>query len=381
MSDKIQNVETILPFGNTLKPLVASSKALTTSDLKNTLAQKGIFVSSYDKEETLPLLLTSLLSPREFEDLKEKQKVKEAIPKRKSKNYIYSSNDNLIKVAPKLNEINMIELKKWGLENYEIIDINSFSRYENNDNQLHMSYKIKRTDLTKDWFDQVSVHEASMDIFLNKPEKRLMISTEYSAEETKEINDLLIKKVSSVLKNESVIQDEKGTEIKFGDFSNSSRINFLLNFVEDALDLGNTFTFDEITNIEISLDSKETLPKDFKWMEDKVSNMKFEGKALHETDILKDNKNHPSLVISLLKINYKFNTNSNSGECVVEIEFPTKRGRTLPKDDSEFIFKLINIKCKDKLNTSSAKRILYRAFDIFKEECYKKTIKQFEGKI
>lgn len=381
MSDKIQNVETILPFGNTLKPLVASSKALTTSDLKNTLAQKGIFVSSYDKEETLPLLLTSLLSPREFEDLKEKQKVKEAIPKRKSKNYIYSSNDNLIKVAPKLNEINMIELKKWGLENYEIIDINSFSRYENNDNQLHMSYKIKRTDLTKDWFDQVSIHEASMDISLNKPEKRLMISTEYSAEETKEINDLLIKKVSSVLKNESVIQDEKGTEIKFGDFSNSSRINFLLNFVEDALDLGNTFTFDEITNIEISLDSKETLPKDFKWMEDKVSNMKFEGKALHETDILKDNKNHPSLVISLLKINYKFNTNSNSGECVVEIEFPTKRGRTLPKDDSEFIFKFINIKCKDKLNTGSAKRILYRAFDIFKEECYKKTIKQFEGKI
>ena len=76
MSDEMQNVETILPFGNTLKPLVASSKVLTPSDLKNTLAQKGIFVSSYNKDETLPLLLTSLLSPQEFEELKEKQKNK-----------------------------------------------------------------------------------------------------------------------------------------------------------------------------------------------------------------------------------------------------------------------------------------------------------------
>lgn len=376
----MQNVETILPFGNTLKPLIASSKVLTPSDLKNTLAQKGIFVSSYNKEETLPLLLTSLLSPKEFEELKEKQKNKEAIPKRKSKNYVYTTDNNLIKIVPKLNEIEMADLKKWELENYEILDINKFNRYENNNNQLHMSYKIRRTDLTKDWFDQVSIHEASLDICLNKDENSLMISSEHSAEETRELNALLIKKVASVLKEESFIEDEKGIGIKFGDFTNSSRINFLLNFVDDSLDIGDTFTFDEITNIEISLDSEveEKLPRDFKWMEDRVSNMKFEGKALHETDILKDNTYHPSLVISLLKINYKFKTRSNSGECIVEIEFPTKRGQPLPEPQSEFVFKFINIKCKDKINSKSAKQMLYRTFDIFKEECYKKTIKQFE---
>ncbi len=60
----------------------------------------------------------------------------------------------------------------------------------------------------------------------------------------------LIKKVASVLKEESFIEDEKGIGIKFGDFTNSSRINFLLNFVDDSLDIGDTFTFDEITNIE-----------------------------------------------------------------------------------------------------------------------------------
>ena len=382
MSDEMQNVETILPFGNTLKPLVASSKALTPSDLKNALARKGIFVSSSNKEETLPLLLTSLLSPKEFEELKEKQKVKEAIPKRKSKNYIYTTDDDLIKIAPKLNKIKMDDLKKWELENYEIADINTFNRYESNNNKLHMSYKIRRTDLTKDWFDQVSIHEASIDISLNKKEKNLMISSEYSAEETRELNVLLIKKIASVLKEEAVIEDDKGTEIKFGDFTNSSRINFLLNFVDDRLDIGGTFTFDEITNIEISLDSEveKTLPEDFKWMEDRVSNMKFEGKALHETDILKDNKYHSSLVISLLKINYKFTTISNSGECIVEIEFPTKRGQTLPDPNSEFLFKFINIKCKNKINTKSARQILYRTFDIFKEECYKKTTKQIEDK-
>ena len=55
------------------------------------------------------------------------------------------------------------------------------------------------------------------------------------------------KKVSAVLKEGNLIENEKGQEIKFGDFTNENRINFLLNFANDNLDHSQTFKFDKIT--------------------------------------------------------------------------------------------------------------------------------------
>lgn len=376
MSSEAKNVDTILPYGNNLRTLVASSKILTNGDVKSTLAQKGIFLSSQNKEETIPLILTSLLSPREYEDIKEKQKNKEAVPKRRSRSYNYIGTNDLVNVAKSLNDIEFMSLSESDFNNYSIVNVNTFQRFENNSNQLRMSYTIERTDLTKDWFEQKSLHEATMELSLNSKKDNVIISMEHSADETKEVNNSLLREVTSILKENDVIDDTKGKEIMFGDFSNKKRINFLLNFVNDSLDKSETFSFTEITNIEISIDEDKKLPEELKWMEDKVSNMKFEGKSLHETDLLKDNSNHSSLIISLLKINYDFKSKSNKGKCVIEIEFPTTRGNSVPNNASEFTFKIISIKFDKKINGSSAKRLLYRKFDDFKDECYQNTMNQ-----
>ena len=129
MNSEVKNMETILPFGNTLKPLVASSNILSMSDLKGSLAQKGIFISSSSKEDILPLMLTSLLSPTEFENLKEKQKDKESIPKRRSKSFNYKGTGKLIDLISELNLVNVKNFKQWELENYEIVDVNSFTYF------------------------------------------------------------------------------------------------------------------------------------------------------------------------------------------------------------------------------------------------------------
>lgn len=373
MSDFAKHPDTLLPFGDALKPLIASSNVLTSSDLKRALSQKGIFLSSYDKEDIFPLLLTSLLSPIEYEELKECQKNKETIPKRRSTTYTYVGNKELIKSIPRLNEIKLDKLKNYEYENYKIIDVNSFHRNEDN-NQVQLNYKIKRTDLSKDWYEQVNVYEGAIEILVNPNDNKLNISTEHSAEETREINRLLVREVANTLKQESMIENEVGNVIKFGDFSNEERIKYLLSFVNDTLDETNTFFFDEITDIEISIDAESELPTDFQWMEDKVSNIKFQGKALHETDILKDEAYHSSLIISSLKIDYEFKINSGDGKCTFEIEFPKKRGKTLPNKDAEFIFKLINSKYSKKVNTKSAQKVLYRVFDKFKEKCLQAAI-------
>ena len=368
MSGFVKHPDTMLPFGDVLKPLIASSSVLTSSDLKRTLSQKGIFISSYNKEDIFPLLLTSLLSPIEYEELKECQRNKEIIPKRRSTTFTYVSDKELIRSIPRLNEIKLDKLKNYEYENYKIIDVNSFHRNEDN-NQIQLNYKIERTDLSKDWYEQVNVYEGAIEISVNPNDNKLNISTEHSTDETKEINRLLVREVANTLKKESMIENEVGNVIKFGDFSNEERIKYLLSFVNDTLDETNTFTFDEITDIEISIDAESELPTEFQWMEDKVSNIKFQGKALHETDILKDETYHSSLIISSLKIDYGFNINSGNGKCTFEIEFPKKRGKVLPNKDAEFIFKLINSKYSKGVNTKSAQKVLYRIFDKFKEKC------------
>src|SRR5699024_10307269 len=116
-------------------------------------------------------------------------------------------------------------------------------------------------------------------------------------------------------------------------------------------------------------------------MEDKVSNIKFQGKALHETDILKEETYHSSLIISSLKIDYEFNINSGNGKCTFEIELSKKRGKSLPDKDAEFVFKLINIKYSNRVNTKSAQKVLYRIFDKFKEKCLQASIAVPEEKV
>lgn len=369
-----KNTGTMLPFGSNLRALVASSKILTNSDVKSSLSGKGIFISSQSKEHTIPLVLTALLSPEEFEDLKGKQRDKESVPKRTSRKYDYVGTDNLFNIISELNDIDFQNLVDFNDKNYKLVDSNNFQTIEKDKNKLRMNYTIERVDLTKDWSEQETRHEATIEITLDNIKKDLIISLEHSAEETRDFNNILIGKITKELKANDFIKDIIGKKIKFGDFTNELRVNFLLNFIDDTLDKSDTFKFTEITNVDISIDKSEELPVDFKWMEDKVSNMQFKGTSLHETEILIDNKNHSSLIISSFKINYAFETKSNSGKCTIEVEFPNTRGNNIPDDNSEFCFKIINISMKNKVNIVSAQRILYREFDKFKEECYKKTM-------
>lgn len=65
------DVETILPYSETIRPLLAG-QTLSNHDLKKLLNKKGVFLSSSEKERTTPILSSCLLSPTEFEFLREK---------------------------------------------------------------------------------------------------------------------------------------------------------------------------------------------------------------------------------------------------------------------------------------------------------------------
>lgn len=365
------NVDTILPFGDNLRPLIASSSSLSDSDLKNLLAHKGVFISSSDKEKTVPLITMSLLSPLEFEELREKQKDKEATVKRRNRELKWDSEETLFSALKGVN-IPLAELIPKRSSNYEVINLGKLRPVESNHNHLKLSYEIERTDRTKDWATQHSNHQGVLELRLSEDKEVLMIAMEHTADETHEVNEQSVKYIKDYLSTKNYVSSDRPKKITFGDFSNESRVKFLLNLLNDALDGSDTFSFKQITNVEISIDTNQTLPEQIKWMEDKVSNMKFTGKSLHETELLKNPKFHSSLIFSGVKASYSFESAASTGDCTFEFGF-SSRG-PIPTNDSEFMYKLTNFNFKSE-NKSRRKvqSFLYAMFDNFKTNAYKRS--------
>lgn len=75
--EKIQeNINRFLPFGESLRAILQHD-SIKDRERRQLLRMKGIFVNSSDEESTFPNLLTSLLSPTEFEFLKDRLQAKE----------------------------------------------------------------------------------------------------------------------------------------------------------------------------------------------------------------------------------------------------------------------------------------------------------------
>ena len=365
------NIDTILPFGDNLRPLLASS-SLTDSDLKSFLAIKGIFISTSDRERTLPLITMSLLSPLEFEELREKQKDKESVFKRRTRELEWNSKETLLKALKPLKiPLNSLIPKK--LKCYEIRNINNFKPVSGNPNHLSLNYEIERTNRTKDWATQYSIHMGIIELKLSENLNDLKIIMDHTAEETHEVNEKLVEYLRGYLLNNNFISNKKIKGIKFNDFNNSKRVIFFLNLLNTSLDDSKTFEFNQITNVEISIDINSTLPDNIKWMEDKIDNMKFKGKAIHETDLLQDPNYHEALILSSVRATFEFKSIASIGSCTFEFGFPA-RGN-IPQPETEFIYKLVNLNYKSK--NKSQKKVegfLYAKFDEFKTKAYNVTL-------
>lgn len=75
--EKIQdNINRFLPFGDTLRAILQHD-SIKDRERRQLLRMKGVFVNNCDEDSTFPILITSLLSPNEFEFLKERLQSKE----------------------------------------------------------------------------------------------------------------------------------------------------------------------------------------------------------------------------------------------------------------------------------------------------------------
>ncbi|MDZ4621183.1 hypothetical protein ORM77_25385 [Bacillus cereus] len=360
------DIETILPFGDTLRPLLLSS-CLSKHDLKRILAKRGIFISDTDSEFTIPILQTILFSPKEFEDLKERQKTKEDNVKRNTQAINWKENISLSDAIDTV-DFDIHEIISSDCANYEVMGVPEFIVEDRNCDEIILRYKIERTDLTKNWIEHSTFHDGAI-IFTKNNDNEIKIIMEHTCAETKEINEKIKRTLIRNFKEQEFIEkDTVIDKITASRFSTLEKRNeFLMRLLGN--DKINSLTFKEVTNIEIGPDaSKKSLPAKIRWMKDHVKNLILKGNSLHNMDLLKDELCRKALIIEDIEAVYDFEFRNVKGTCKIVFGFP-KLLKT--KDGSiEFQFQISSISIL-KTTDYSKKEIekhIFSTFDKLKDK-------------
>ena len=66
MKTEHKDIKTVLPYGENLRGFI-QQKFISESELHKILKKRGIYALSSDKEYTVPLIQTLLISPQEFD--------------------------------------------------------------------------------------------------------------------------------------------------------------------------------------------------------------------------------------------------------------------------------------------------------------------------
>lgn len=318
MNDTI-NTDTLLPVGERIKPLLSKS-CISESDMKNLLAERGVYIGNSDKKLSIPILTLSILSPREFEKLQELQKTKEDSLKTKITKAKSQSDRNLNVLIP-LDLIKRDDL----IDEYDCFDFDTDLCFNmDNQNKLVLDYSIKREDITKDWANSKSRYTGRVEIEKSASQSMIRFSNEYTSSETEVINKKIIKTVSNHLQTEGEISNKEDPfEITSDKFNNIQRFSFMLQLANDS---PNGFlSFEAVKNIEIGPDKTFTMPDNAKWMEGSVKNIIInseKGETLENVEYISDKQYHEFLILRQVQAQYKFSIGALKGRCIVEYGFP-----------------------------------------------------------
>lgn len=336
--------------------------------MKDILADRGVFISRSDKNLSIPILTLSIISPKEFERLKELQKTKEDAIKTKVSQLTSRDKFDLEDELP-LELINVNDL----LGEYDNFRFNTdLSFTVDSPNRLTMEYSIVRDDITKDWVNSTSEFTGRVEVEKNRDDGKITILDEYTSSETEIINHKIIDKISKYLFLNGSVCKDKPVEITPEKFDNRNRFTFMLRLANNS---PNGFLeFQAIKNVEIGPDSKVHIPED-KWISEDVQNLiinSVKGRTLGSLEYISDEQYRDFLILRQIQAQYKFNLDIASGTCIIEYGFP-QYFRTHKRNTSfsSCISKVYFDKSTKNASETSTRRAILKEFNLLLQDEFK----------
>lgn len=307
-----------LPQGDHVRQLLVNA-TITTSNINSLLRDKGVFLGHIEKNNSIPLLMKTLISPSDFRDLHEAQKKKEDTIKFRTATIKCTSEVDLSKVfsnsvdlGSKIKEAHKYE------PNFKLLGTPTF--YLEDDTAV-FDYKIERDNYLENWTSNKTEHAGK--VFVKKSKGgtlELSVEQNSTSKETILINELIVGEVKKLLKNESFIKpDEDFIRIKFKDFTNAQRIQFFYSFTKDFCIY---LKFLSITDIDLYLDEEQESHKDIKALVDEIDSLKINGRGLQNNPLLKNNLYHDKLIVASISLKFSFDIRGVKGNASLIIAFP-----------------------------------------------------------
>lgn len=338
MIAKSEHFDSFLPFGEGLRAVLNSS-LISEPNLNQLLKNRGVFIQNSNTVSAVDYLVSSFISPHEFDFLREKQNYKEDRLKRSTKVIKLNTDQDLNLILP---EVGVEDLSLKEFSNYELTGAIGFVFDKNNPNKASIEIPIEIIDTSKNWATSKSVY--SVTIEYEKKGDELVINTTSTAPETKEISEIFTKTVEGKMKLEGFINHSASFEkILFSSFpSNKKRIAFFLSLADT--ENSPFIEFGDVSKIGIIPATEEDLPEDIEWMST-TKNLMLDGDDLNKIFFI-DNESYASFMnFYKLVVNYKFKSHFAEGRSQVVFEFP--RFFTTRDHRCEFEIKISRISLND----------------------------------
>ncbi|EBN8353930.1 hypothetical protein H9T76_004626, partial [Salmonella enterica] len=197
----------ILPSGDNLKTLLSQSK-ISKSEVKSVLRGRGVFCSSDEKNNTVPLLIKTLVSPSEYYFLQDRIKTKEHSTKINMRTLKWDSEESLIDSIG--DDFNLSDLIDDPFCNYEVTNVSDFY-VKDNDDSIALDFTIKRIDLMNGWHEAEQYFSGRIELEKNSEKKddvEVNISLNHTSQETKLVADKILRRLNSHLKAQGHIKQD-----------------------------------------------------------------------------------------------------------------------------------------------------------------------------
>ncbi|SIS52900.1 hypothetical protein SAMN05421789_102325 [Kaistella chaponensis] len=364
MEEKLE-IDKFIPFGVELKEIL-HHRNITPTKQRNFLKSRGIFMNTNDSSAFAATFSSLVLSPNEFEKIKDLVRRKENSEKTATRNLPFDCDKKLIEALPDILPLNGL----FENSNFKISNISNFSTIDGNQDHVYCTIDCDTTNYNSSWYRNRNEYKAEIIIKRIEGEKNVTFLLKYSSPETFEIVDCLSKEIVKDFKRKSYTKEtDNFQKITFGNFNNETRITFLLKLIEDSTH----FTFQKMTNIDIAPDVNKKLPDLLqKFMSGGVQNLKIQGNNLLNNFLISETDNHDFVELAGIDVLFNFSYSGAKGKCSVFYGFQNyfqKRNSSI-----EFHVDIYDIKLNKEfshVNKLNVKKFLNQEFEKIKNIKFK----------
>lgn len=355
-----------IPFGATLQD-VLNHPSLSDTKLKYLLRLRGIYLEDSKNNDTYPILLSTILSPSEFEYIKENIRGKELNQKIASRPLAWHNTEDLIKVVP--DKIDLNKILKDADSKQTVISQTNFAMVEGNPNKVKMQFRCQTNNYNSGWYRTKNEYEGEIIIEKVQENDKVYLRMLYTSPETLSIADLGVKHLVSDFKNKKFTKPNTEVErILYSNFTNEERMKFFLSLTDSS----EVFEFQRATDLDMAPDRTMEMPVEIaKLMTGKVNTLKINGETLHEHYLIKENENHKYIELASVEALYNFSYHAAEGSCVVQFGFNGYFKKRL--SNIEFSIDVSTVNLKDEYKGASKDKVrlfLLQEFEKFKMEKY-----------